>query len=119
MDIFHGQVPSGRGLVEGAYKNHGAWLFHAVTELNGVKLPGMTETRLVCFPCYIKDALDSLQAGSKIGYYGFEHTVPEHRDILYDSICSSEGIGFDKYIDARKESCTITYECCLWSIESV
>jgi hypothetical protein len=42
-----GVIPSGRRPIEGGYEEHGARLFHAYADINGVSVPGKTGEHLV------------------------------------------------------------------------
>lgn len=85
----HGRVPSGRRPVKGGFENNGAELYHAVAEIEGVKVPGKTGTHLVrptvfsCdFDCMRKVVLMSHQNGCNVPFGGMEHVVTENYEIL-------------------------------------
>jgi len=63
----HGHIPPGRRPVEGGYEEHGARLYHAVAEVNGVRAPGKTGEHL---------------AACNVGFGGGEHTVTTNYEIL-------------------------------------
>lgn len=42
-----GRIPNGRRPVQGGYEESGSWLYHALAEVNGVKVPGKCGEHLV------------------------------------------------------------------------
>jgi len=62
-----GNIPADRRPVEAGYENDGIKLYHAIAELNGVKMPGKTGQHLT---------------GCNVGSEGAEHIVSEGYEIL-------------------------------------
>ncbi|TFK47823.1 hypothetical protein OE88DRAFT_746128 [Heliocybe sulcata] len=63
----YGRIPAGRRPVEGGYEEHGAKLYHALAEVNGVYVPGKTGEHL---------------GGCNVAYGGGEHVIQENYAIL-------------------------------------
>ncbi|KAK4053320.1 hypothetical protein OIO90_003932 [Microbotryomycetes sp. JL221] len=63
----HGRVPKGRRPVEGGFEENGSHLFHAMTLIGEVPVPGKTGSHL---------------NGANFPWGGGEHVVSEHYSIL-------------------------------------
>ncbi|THH20720.1 hypothetical protein EW146_g660 [Bondarzewia mesenterica] len=63
----HGKIPEGRRPVEGGYEEGGNKLYHAVAEVQGVRIPGKTGEHL---------------GGCNVAFGGGEHIIGENYDIL-------------------------------------
>ncbi|KAI0065091.1 hypothetical protein BV25DRAFT_1913732 [Artomyces pyxidatus] len=63
----HGRIPLGRRPVEGGYEDHGAKLYHAIAQVQGVMVPGKTAEHL---------------GGCNIAFGGGEHIIRDNYEIL-------------------------------------
>jgi hypothetical protein len=65
-----GKIPQGRHPVEGGYESNGSKLFHALADMDGVKVPGKTGEHL---------------GGANIPFGGYEHIAREYQILCWRS----------------------------------